>query len=122
MGNVDKDISKAIAKGVAQELNKEVATLLGWTTIVSTGGALLGKPASGSPNSRDQAMVPNWAGDLTAASRLMILTQSYIDKSHIRAEVYLSTQGGYFIDDEQAYCMAVTRSVMNQLKIGSPRQ
>lgn len=44
-------------------LNRRLATLLGWTNIIEVPGALLGRPPEGSPESRDQCLVPNWEGD-----------------------------------------------------------
>lgn len=45
------------------EANRRLAGLLGWTSIVDVGGALLGTPPEGSGQCRGQAAVPDWAGD-----------------------------------------------------------
>jgi len=51
--------------------NAELAHKLGWTNIVELGGSLLGCPAGGAPNSRDQAKIPDWCGDWQAAGDLI---------------------------------------------------
>ena len=45
------------------EANKRLALALGWTEIIEVGGALLGTPPDGAPESRGQAIVPDWCGD-----------------------------------------------------------
>lgn len=45
------------------ELNRRLATMLGWSEIIELGGALLGRPPEGQPSCRNQAKVPDWAGD-----------------------------------------------------------
>lgn len=45
------------------ELNKRLAALLGWTNINHVGGALIGTPPAGEPQCRNEAKVPDWAGD-----------------------------------------------------------
>jgi hypothetical protein len=47
----------------ALELNHRLATLLGWSNLKDVGGALLGTPPAGAPQCRNEAKVPNWAGD-----------------------------------------------------------
>jgi len=47
----------------ALDLNRRLATLLGWTSIIQLGGALLGTPPAGEPNCRNQAKVPDWVDD-----------------------------------------------------------
>lgn len=44
------------------DLNKRLATLLGWTNIKDLGTALLGKPTWVCDNSRDQVQIPDWEG------------------------------------------------------------
>ncbi len=44
-------------------MNKTLAQLLGWTDLVELGGSLLGMPPGGAPDSRGQALVPDWLGD-----------------------------------------------------------
>lgn len=51
--------------------NKRLAELLGWTSIVEVGGALVGTPPAGAASSRGQAMVPDWLGDWAAAGPLL---------------------------------------------------
>ncbi|NHQ93325.1 hypothetical protein [Janthinobacterium lividum] len=51
--------------------NKRLAELLGWTSIVEVGGALVGTPPAGAAASRCQAMVPDWTGDWAAAGPLL---------------------------------------------------
>lgn len=45
------------------DANRRLAELLGWTDLFQVRGALLGTPPAGAPQCRDQARVPNWAGD-----------------------------------------------------------
>lgn len=52
------------------ELNSRLAELLGWTNVVDAGGALLDRLPGGAENSRDQAAVPDWAGDWAHAGPL----------------------------------------------------
>lgn len=52
--------------------NRRLAELLGWTGIFDVGGALLGTPPGGSPGSRDQAKVPDWAGDWRDCGPLLV--------------------------------------------------
>lgn len=47
----------------ALTLNRRLATLLGWSNIIETGGALLGTPPPGEYCVRNQCRVPDWAGD-----------------------------------------------------------
>ncbi|OEZ92179.1 hypothetical protein JAB9_47450 [Janthinobacterium sp. HH107] len=51
--------------------NKRLAELLGWSSIVEVGGALVGMPPAGAAASRGQAMVPDWLGDWAAAAPLL---------------------------------------------------
>lgn len=51
--------------------NKRLAELLGWTSLIEVGGALVGMPQAGTAASRGQAMVPDWAGDWAAAGPLI---------------------------------------------------
>lgn len=51
--------------------NAELALALGWTNIIELGGSLLGRPAAGAPDSRDQAKVPDWCGDWSASGELL---------------------------------------------------
>lgn len=52
--------------------NLKLATLLGWTQLCNAGGALLGRPPGGAPQSRGQAQVPDWCGDWHACGELML--------------------------------------------------
>ena len=51
--------------------NKRLAELLGWSSIVEVGGALVGTPPAGAASSRGQAMVPDWLGDWAATGPLL---------------------------------------------------
>ena len=51
--------------------NKTLALLLGWTNIEEMGGALLATPPNGLPNSRGQALVPDWTGSWEHCGNLM---------------------------------------------------
>jgi len=51
--------------------NHRLALALGWTNIAAVDGSLLGTPPGGAPNSRGQALIPNWTGDNAAALLLM---------------------------------------------------
>lgn len=62
----------------ALDLNRRLATLLGWTNITETGGALLGTPPEGEPQCRGQACVPDWAGDDGEALRLAVNLRIYL--------------------------------------------
>ena len=53
------------------ELNRKLASLLGWTHFEAAGGALLGSPPWWAGNSRGQAQVPDWEGDWRPAGALM---------------------------------------------------
>ena len=55
-----------------ESANWTLATLLGWTELCNAGGALLGRPPAGVPESRGQAQVPNWCGDWNACGALMV--------------------------------------------------
>ncbi|QKY08756.1 hypothetical protein [Janthinobacterium lividum] len=52
--------------------NKRLAKLLGWTSIIEVGGALVGTPPAGAVSSRGQALVPDWAGDWAAVGPLLV--------------------------------------------------
>jgi hypothetical protein len=113
-----RQTAEKIQKGVAEEFNRDLATRFGWTQIVSTGGALLGRPPEGSPHSRDQALVPNWSADLGTATRLMVLTHTYVDGFDLSHEQFVAEHGGYLLNDEQAFCFAVCRKVIGRLRSG----
>lgn len=53
-------------------LNRQLALLLGWTTIESAGTALLGTPPWWAGNSRGQAAIPDWEADWSACGPLMV--------------------------------------------------
>lgn len=53
------------------DANRRLATALGWTNIVEVAGALLGTPPKGEPECRNQAAVPDWAGDWRECGPLM---------------------------------------------------
>lgn len=52
-------------------MNRKLAEALGWSSIVETGGALLGAPPAGQPETRGQALVPDWCGDWRACGPLL---------------------------------------------------
>ncbi|PMQ16963.1 hypothetical protein [Janthinobacterium sp. AD80] len=52
--------------------NKRLAELLGWTSLIEVGGALVGTPPAGAAESRGQALVPDWLGDWTASAPLLV--------------------------------------------------
>lgn len=52
-------------------LEREYAEAIGWTAIEQTGHVLLGCPPGGSPHSRDQAMLPQWARSWEACGPLL---------------------------------------------------
>jgi hypothetical protein len=62
------------------DLNRRLATLLGWADIIELGGALLGTPPAGEAQSRGQALVPNWAGDWRHCGPLS--TEHQVDTLH----------------------------------------
>lgn len=53
------------------DLNRKLASLLGWTHFEAAGGALLGSPPWWAGNSRGQAQVPDWEADWRHAGVLM---------------------------------------------------
>lgn len=50
--------------------NKRLASLLGWSSLIEVGGALVGMPPAGAAESRGQALVPDWVGDWSAIGPL----------------------------------------------------
>lgn len=52
-----------INREIMNAANMRLATLFGWTNLFALGGALLGTPPAGVPNSRGQALVPDWCRD-----------------------------------------------------------
>jgi hypothetical protein len=61
-----------------EQANYSLATLLGWHNLALVGGgAILGTPPGGAPNSRGQAMVPDWCGDWAHAGPLMVEHGAY---------------------------------------------
>lgn len=75
------------------DLNRRLATALGWTNIIETGGALLGTPPEGEPQCRGQAKVPDWTGDwrecgpLIGEHRIDIDHWTTVVQSHIAGEL-----------------------------------
>lgn len=62
----------------SEQANFSLATLLGWCNLALVGGgAILGTPPGGAPNSRGQAMVPDWCGDWAVAGPLMVEHGAY---------------------------------------------
>jgi hypothetical protein len=70
----------------ALTLNRRLATLLGWTDIIETGGALLGTPPPG--DARNQCRIPDWAGDWRDCGPLIAAHE--IDVEHRWHSVYAS--------------------------------
>lgn len=52
-------------------LEKKLAEALGWINIVSNGSSLLGKPPTGLPECRGQALIPAWTRDWAACGLLI---------------------------------------------------
>ncbi|MBW3512906.1 hypothetical protein [Janthinobacterium sp. NKUCC06_STL] len=96
--------------------NKRLAELLGWSSIIEVGGALVGTPPDGAADSRGQEMVPNWAGDWAAAGPLAVAYDIAI-KPGIRA----SSAGGYMVhhylhaSKNAAITFAIAMAVMHKL-------
>ncbi|HEY0586234.1 MAG TPA: hypothetical protein VGD52_08895 [Pseudoduganella sp.] len=59
------------------DLNRRLATTLGWSNIVDVGNALLGSPPWAIPHARGQCAVPNWAGCWKDCGPLMVAYQIY---------------------------------------------
>ena len=66
----DSKISQAV-NNEGRELNKKIAELHGWTSLFNIGGALMGTPPDKVPSMRNQALVPDWAGDWKDCGELM---------------------------------------------------
>ncbi|WP_219135394.1 hypothetical protein [Janthinobacterium sp. UMAB-60] len=67
--------------------NKRLAELLGWSSIVEVGGALVGTPPAGTASSRGQAMLPDWMGDWAAAGPLVVEYRVDLEWSYDGKEV-----------------------------------
>lgn len=65
------------------DLNWKVAEALGWTELFRVGGSIVGCPPGGSPNSRNQAMVPNWSGDFNLCCELGLSYNIYPHRSEV---------------------------------------
>lgn len=86
------------------ELNKRLAELLGWQNIFDAGGTLIGRPPGGAENSRDQAAVPNWAGNWAAAGPLAMVMSIRVDPMSSGVDA-----GGFFEryrDHTDVHCAA----------------
>jgi hypothetical protein len=68
------------------DLNRRLATLLGWSDIIELGGALLGTPPAGESQCRGQALVPNWVGDWRDCGPLLGRYEISIDQSIFAVE------------------------------------
>lgn len=64
-------------------LNWKVAEALGWTGLFKIGGSIVGQPPGGSPNSRNQAMVPNWSGDFNLCCELGLQYNVYPHRGEV---------------------------------------
>jgi len=93
-----------------------VATHLGWTEIFQIGNSFMGRPPGGSPNSRDQAMVPDWVNSFDAACSLAVEHNCYPDRSHMQHEHYWAAQSERVIKPEHAYRLAILRNVLMLMK------
>jgi hypothetical protein len=109
------------------ELNKRLAELLGWTSIIDVGGALLGRPPGGAENSRDQAAVPDWCGDWRAAGPLLRRFGMTLGSTELDAIATCSGPGLYgpgiesFSDHDcvdDAMRSAIVSAVANKLEAG----
>lgn len=98
-------------------LNEQVALLLGWTQIFYTRGALLGRPPGGSPNSRDQGMIPNWAADFNACCELGLTYRITPHQATIEAFMYdLEKEHGIKLDFKRAYRHFMLKKVIERLR------
>ena len=98
--------------------NKRLAELLGWSSIVEVGGALVGTPPAGAASSRGQAMVPDWMGDWAAAAPLLaqfeispMFMSTYVGAGGI-AEFY-EVHGG---DRDAAARCAIVKAATHRLE------
>lgn len=70
-----------------------LAERFGWTELVPVGGDIvLGRPPEGSPHSRDQAAVPNWAGDFNACVKLGLGYGVYPTESQVLMQQVYATR------------------------------
>lgn len=65
------------------DLNWKVAEALGWSELFKIGGSIVGQPPGGSPNSRNQAMVPNWSGDFSLCCELGLSHNVYPHRGEV---------------------------------------
>lgn len=107
--------------------NKRLAGLLGWTSLVEVGGALLGTPPAGAPECRGQAAVPDWCGDWSAIGPLA--AEHQVDVLHSWGSVHCLWGAGancaarasvdHEDDDRDAATrLALTRAVRDKLEAG----
>ncbi|MFZ3286569.1 MAG: hypothetical protein WA191_06935 [Telluria sp.] len=110
------------------EANRRLAGLLGWTSIVDVGGALLGTPPDGSAQCRGQAKVPDWAGDWRECGPLG--SEHQVDLLHSWSAVYgkwesnRHSRAAVTDDDEggdnrdEAARLAIVQAVCDKMKAG----
>lgn len=110
------------------ELNKRLAELLGWTNLFDAGGTLIGCPPGGAANSRDQAAVPNWAGDWAATGPLSAECRIDLEWAHdgSSAIAIINTIGMYrkFVEQltdhatpDAAARLAILRAAICQMEV-----
>ena len=108
----------------AEKANLDLAALLGWTSIFSCGGAMLGTPPPGFPQCRWQSMVPDWCGCWKACGELMAEYAAFDGLSLASGVIVSSRKGqaiGHFVISEflspaHAWRMAIVWSVMQFLR------
>lgn len=93
------------------DYNKRMAALLGWTELFEVRFAILGRPPGGSPSSRDQAAVPNWAGDFNHCCKLGLQYGVFPTPSQV-ARFLGQNQ---YIDNEAAYRFVMMDEVFIRL-------
>lgn len=75
------------------ELNRQLATLLGWTRIEQAGQSLVGTPPWWAGNSRGQAAVPDWEQDWVACGALMATYHCYPYAVQLPGRLLLNANG-----------------------------
>lgn len=94
-----------------------LAKHLGWTEIVSTGGAFLGRPPEGEYCVRGQCMIPDWINSYDACCTLADRYNCFPEKAHIQHEYHwATTQHKRSITRGQAFRLAIMRNVMLAIK------
>lgn len=93
---------------LCRNANQALAAMLGWTSIDTVYGALIGTPPPGTLSSRGQALVPDWCGSWNACGPLMVdyacYPQPYLtDGNCIAARYELCERPRYFYVDAADY-------------------